>query len=109
MSKTITEEFLRDVADRHGLQVDKRITTGTDRCHFATFDLSGPAEQVRAAWSEVKPRACPDFASLTHVSNKEHPRYGEPYIECQSVWCDRRLSPPEEKTGASPAGLFNDF
>ncbi len=81
-----TEKQIREVAERFGLEVYKRITTGNDHAHFATFELTGPAERIRAA------RPCldipKDFGGIVRTSNRIHPDFGKPYVEVQSVWCE---------------------
>jgi hypothetical protein len=86
----MTEHFLRDLAARHGLEVLKRVTTGTERAGFATFELSGPADAVRAAWAELAPRGRgAAFDRLDHVSNPGHPDQGAAFICCESVYFDQ--------------------
>lgn len=84
----MTEQQIRDLAARHGLAVDKRITTGDPLRHFATFELSGPSEGVRSAWPEVEVATCRNMARVQHANNPDHPGYGRPYIVIQSVWCE---------------------
>jgi hypothetical protein len=86
----MTEQFIRETAERFGLEVLKRITTGTDQAGFATFELSGPEASICAAWAALKPHGKgPDFDGIRHVSNPDHPDLGKPYIECGSVYFDR--------------------
>jgi len=54
----MSESEIRTTAQAHGLEVLKRITTGSEKRHFATFELSGD------------------------------PAKGAPYIEIDSVWCE---------------------
>lgn len=90
----MTEKFVREVAERFGLEVLKRITTGSAYHHFATFELSGPAERVRDAWPVIAAKSGETLGrlgamdSVQHVSNPEHPDHNKPYIECGSIWCE---------------------
>ena len=84
----MTEKIIGTSALFHGLAVMKRITTGNDKAHFATFELTGAPDQVQAAWTELSKHARKDFDSLRRVNNHSHPDYGALYIECDSVWCD---------------------
>ena len=87
----MTEKKLIGVAAFFGLEVTKYITTGNDQCHFATFELMGPQNRVELAWNELKQFARhKDFDHLQRISNPEHPEYGKLYIECESIWCDKR-------------------
>lgn len=108
--KPMTETFLRALAERFGLEVLKRITTGSERAHFATFELSGPAERVVAAWESAKHAARhKDFDRLTHVTNPGHPDHGKPYILADSVWCE--VAPPpvvDDKGRAIPYVCITD-
>lgn len=82
----MTEQQIRELAERYGLTVFKRITTGNDKQHFATFELTGP--RVRDAWPAYQAAACKGMARLTNVDSQEHPDYGKPFIDLQSVWCE---------------------
>lgn len=108
----MTEQQLRDLAARFGLTVEKRITTGNERTHFATFELSG--DRVRDAWPVIKGDEHP--AILRTPSNPEYPDR-RPYIEVESVWCEvgiccpacgreydpARIPPPRVPVGISCA------
>ncbi len=82
---TMTEAFLREIATRYGLEVLKRVTTGTEKAGFATFELSGHPERVRDAYPEVK-AAGHRFTKLTKPTNPDHE--GGQYIEVDSVYVD---------------------
>ena len=88
----MTEHFIRAVAQRYGLTVLRRITTGTPTRGFATFELTGPAEKVVAAWPTISERGrdekrSRDFDRMT-MTDDHHPEAGQPFIECSSVWID---------------------
>lgn len=87
----MTEQFVRDLAERYGLTVLKRITTGTPLTHFATFELSGPEDRIRAAWPPVYDAADRGMARVLHVENPGHKDYAKPYIEIESVWCETNI------------------
>ncbi len=80
------EGRIRELANRHGLGVLKRITTGGAQSHFATFELCGEMPAVRGAWPEVE--AGFEMASVQHGNNPDHPGYCKPFIVIESVWCD---------------------
>jgi hypothetical protein len=84
----MSEQFLRDLAERFGLDVLKRITTGpATGGHFATFELSGV--RVEDAWATVRAHGRgKDFDKLTRATNPEHAQFGLLFIECSSVWCE---------------------
>lgn len=81
----MTEKFLLDLAERYGLNVLKRITTGEQAKHFATFELSG--DRCADAWSAIKDKAARGFAKFAAPSNPDF-KDKRPYIEVQSVWCE---------------------
>lgn len=86
---SMTAAKITSVAAFHGLEVLKRITTGNSKRHFATFELTGPAERVAMAWAELEPHVRhKDFDKLVRVSNPDHPDHGQPMIVCESVWVD---------------------
>jgi hypothetical protein len=79
----MTEQFIRDVAERFGLEVLKRITTGNDKSHFATFELTGL--RVRDAWPVIKDASERGIAfDYIRTSDAEDTLY----IGCESVWCE---------------------
>ena len=85
----LTEQQIRDLADRHGLAVDKRITTGERRTgHFAEFVLYGPEPATAAAYAEVRPAFYPRAGFLAYASptNPDYPDR-RPFVEFSSVWC----------------------
>lgn len=85
----MTELFIRDVAGQLGLTVLKRVTTGDERSGFATFELSGPADKLHAAWQDLSRHSRgPAFDRVTRVSNPEHPDHGKLYIALESVYFD---------------------
>ncbi len=85
----MTEAFIRDMAERFGLTVTKRVQTGDATHHFADFELSGVPDRVRAAWEGMKQGARHrDFDRLTYADNPDHDDYGKPFIACGSVWCE---------------------
>lgn len=85
----MTEKFIRDMAERFGLTVLKRITTGNEKAHFATFELTGTSGRLHDAWESMKYKGRGrDFDRLTWSDNREHPDYVRSYIECSSVWCE---------------------
>jgi hypothetical protein len=86
----MSEQFIRAIAERYGLTVQKRITTGSELKGFATFELSGTDHNIRAAWEPLKAEGRgPAFDALTHVSNPDHPDHGKPYIRLESVWFEK--------------------
>jgi hypothetical protein len=89
----MTEQMIRDLAARHGLAVYKRITTGNELHHFATFELSGTRDRVRAAWPEVEAASYRNMSSVQHANNPGHAGYGRPFIVIQSVWCEDHEDP----------------
>lgn len=80
----MTEQIIRDLAKRFGLEVHKRITTGTTKKHFATFELTG--ERCPEAWKEIGGTA---FRRFGRPTNPDYPDQ-RPYIELESIWCDRK-------------------
>jgi hypothetical protein len=83
----MTEEYIREIAMRFGLSVLKRVTAGDNRQHFATFELSGPQQNVVDAWQPLADLKRPGCDELTTVSNPEHPDHKRLYIRLESVWC----------------------
>lgn len=85
----MSEQHIRAMAERFGLTVQKRITTGSEKSGFATFELSGVDHNIRAAWESLKnERRSAAFDRLEVVSNPDHPDHGKPYIRLESVWFD---------------------
>ncbi len=85
----MTEQLIRQVAERTGCAVLKRVTEGCGNKHFATFELDGEHDALRAAWELLRPHARGyAFDSIRAVNNPDHERYGQPYIELGSVWCE---------------------
>lgn len=89
----MTEQQIRDLATRHGLTVEKRITTGNSAKHFATFELFKIG--LIDAWQEVRRTEDPDrlrgdppLTRILHADVKDHPHYGKPFIEFQCIWCE---------------------
>ncbi len=80
----MTEDRIREVAERYGLAVHKRITTGSATEHFATFELSGAPEQIDAAWEVLKPAMRHRDFDYTRHSDAD----GSRYIGLESVWCE---------------------
>ncbi len=71
----------------------KRITTGNDEKHFATFEVSGPPEALLLAWKEayapkVAAECRKNMDGIRHVDNREHPDHGKPFLEFSSIWCE---------------------
>lgn len=86
----MNEGWIRLLAERYGLTVAKRITTGNEAKHFATFSLSG--DRCRDAWPSVQDAARAggthrDFYRFTTPTNPEFSDR-RPYIEIESVWCE---------------------
>jgi hypothetical protein len=83
------DKLINDLADQYGLTVHKRITTGGENAHYATFELTG--SKVQIAYRHIRrvlgERGCL-FVTLRTVKNPEHPEYGSWYIEADSVWCE---------------------
>ncbi len=84
----MTEQMLRDFAAANNLTVEKRITTGNEARHFATFALVGNPVDVLHCWFDIRSVAAPNLARVTHVDNPDHPDHGSRFIEVESVWCD---------------------
>ena len=83
----MTEQFIRAVAERFGLAVYKRVTTGSANRHFATFELTGL--RCKDAWPAIQEESRgPDFDRLTTTDVNDHPHHGELFIELTSVWCE---------------------
>ncbi len=80
--------MIRDIAEAHGLAVEKRITTGNDARHFATFSIVGNPVDVLHCWGDLYGSVEPNLARITHVDNPDHPDHGNRFIEIESVWCD---------------------
>lgn len=81
----MTEQEIRQLAEQYGMEVLKRITTGSERWgHFATFELSGLC--ANEVWAEVADR--PGLHKLAVVSNPDHPDRGKLYVEFESIWCE---------------------
>lgn len=89
----LSERWIRDLAKRHGLEVYKRITTGNDDRHFATFELTGRVDRLSDAWQEIKPhkRSKGNSFETWATTQEHHPEAGRPYIALSSIWCDERL------------------
>lgn len=88
----MTEEWIRQTAENFGLKVLKRVTTGTEKSGFATFEITGEEFQLFAAWECFKDRASEEnwpWCRLTHVDVKDHPNYGRPFIQIESVWFEK--------------------
>lgn len=79
----MTEQYIRDVAEMFGLKVDKRITTGTEREGFATFELSGEPEKVLAAWPDLSGK---DGRGPAFCYVRRSDADGKNYIGIESVW-----------------------
>ncbi len=84
----MTESWIREFAERNGLEVHKRITTGSERAHFATFELTGP---VQAAWSELYDKASPEQVKGGFVYLRSSDVDFKTYIGIESVWCEPTL------------------
>lgn len=80
----MTEQEIRALADRYGMTVDKRITTGSMTRHFATFEVSGL--RANEVWACVV--HSPGLHRLCVVSNPDHPDHGKLYVQFESVWCE---------------------
>ena len=92
---SMTEKRIRDFAEVHGLGVYKRITTGSERAHFATFELFAETREdtpkALKAWEEL--RTIEDHNRLRGESpfTRYHAHCNEtglPFIELDSVWCE---------------------
>lgn len=82
----MTEQFIRSIAERYGLDVLKRITTGSSTRHFATFELSGI--RVRDAWPAIHDAASNDQLKGGFVYMRASDIDFRPYVGIESVWCD---------------------
>jgi hypothetical protein len=80
----MTETFIRYLAKKHKLNLLKRITTGDELRHFATFELAG--DYVQEAVRELRNVA--DQYQQKNIEMRRSDVTGELYIEIQSVWCD---------------------
>ena len=87
----MTETQIRQLAESLGLMVEKRIDTGRETRHFATFEISGPMPLVRTffttARKEVDRHWLP-FILWRVVDNVNHKNHGGFYVEIRSVWCE---------------------
>ena len=92
----MTERQIRSFAQLHGLKIEKRITTGNDQRHFATFEVfpeepppAGP--NVLEAWRKAQQQEDPNRLKGENPLTLFHARSdtnGLPWIEFDSVWCD---------------------
>lgn len=93
----MTDATIAAVTEKYGLTVNKRVTTGQPKGdHFGVYELSGKdyailreaAQELRHTFGEVQ---------VLFVNVKEHPDYGKPYIEVESVWHSAPRSPARVK------------
>ena len=104
----MTEPQIRAFAEKHGLKVEKQITTGNERRHFATFEVypeeprrssvletayarNETANAVILAWRELRTIEDPNRLKGENPFTTFHARSetnGLPWIEFDSVWCD---------------------
>jgi hypothetical protein len=82
----MTEQFIRDVAKRFSLDVLKRITTGHEGKHFATFELTGA--RVVDAWAAILREASTAQLKGGFVYLGTSDADGELYIGIESIWCE---------------------
>lgn len=85
---SLTESAIMSIAEKHGCAVLKRVTTGNDKAHFATFELSGPLEAINSAWAEVHDTASTDQLRGGFVYLRASDADFTPYIGIESIWCE---------------------
>lgn len=78
-----TERIIREVAAKHGLAVEKRITTGDRHSHFAAFDVYGERDAVYAAHREL----VPNWSGIRPQVRGSDAEPGQVYLLLESVWC----------------------
>lgn len=79
----MTESFIREVAAKYGCEVYKRVTTGNDTRHFATFELSGDVQEAIRDLREKADQWQNKFIQLLRSDIDQ-----SVYIEIQSIWCE---------------------
>jgi hypothetical protein len=85
----MNETLILKVAAAHGLTLTKRITTGTERSGFATFELAGTSDAVWSAWDDLKEHGRGrSFDGIDCVNNPDHPDHGKPFVRLDSVYFD---------------------
>ncbi len=83
----LTEQRIREVADKFGLTVLKRVTTGNERAGFATFELSG--SRVFDAWRVIHNAASGDQLKGGFVYLRSSDADFTPYIGIESIYFDQ--------------------
>lgn len=106
----MTEPQIREFAKTHGLKVLKRITTGNDARHFATFEVfpeepkrnntidtcyarNETANAVIDAWRKLRTIEDPNRLKGEKPFTTFHARSAIidlPWIEFDGVWCEPR-------------------